>query len=197
MAITDTEEKTLKRTLKRTTIAMMISLAMRSKQTLLHVNISPICTYNCCKFVFQKESWKSWKFKTDYLYSSFWIHIFSKNSEFDVLNSAICTPVNKTLIKTIKNGVMRVISWGSSQINISDFASLTLTICKIRNRELGNGMCGMMGTRGIKVRIRGIRVGMRVMGLVMLGMWVLQGIRVGMQGIRVILCENLRVYCFG
>ena len=41
-----------------------------------------------------------------------------------------------------------------------------------------------MGTQGIRVEMRGIKVGMR-------------GIRVGMRGIRVILCENLRVYCFG
>ena len=39
-----------------------------------------------------------------------------------------------------------------------------------------NGMRGMMGTRGIRVGTRGIREGIR--------------------GIRVILCENLRVYCF-
>ena len=45
-----------------------------------------------------------------------------------------------------------------------------LAICKSRNGESGNGIRGMMGT------------------------W---GIRAGTQGIRVILCENLRVCCFG
>ena len=61
-----------------------------------------------------------------------------------------------------------------------------------------------MGTRGIKVGTRGINVGMLgIWGIgkikvemwgMGLGMW---GFRVGMQGIRVMLCENLRVYCFG
>ena len=46
-----------------------------------------------------------------------------------------------------------------------------------QNGELGNGKRGVMGTRGINVGMLGIRVGMR--------------------GIRVILCENVRVYCFG
>ena len=41
-----------------------------------------------------------------------------------------------------------------------------------------------VGTRGVKVKMRGIRVGIREMG-------------VGMRGIRVILCENFRVHCFG
>ena len=50
-------------------------------------------------------------------------------------------------------------------------------ICKSQNGESGNGMRGMMGTRGIRMGMRGIGVGMR--------------------GIRVILCENLCVYCFG
>ena len=71
--------------------------------------------------------------------------------------------------------------------------------CKSWNGELGNGMRGIrVGTRGIKVGMRGIRVGMRRMGV---GMWGIKmgmrGIRVGMWGIWVILCENLRVYCFG
>ena len=64
-------------------------------------------------------------------------------------------------------------------------------ICKNRNGKSKNGMRGIvgirrirMGTQGIKEGMRGIRVGMRRMGL---GMW----------GIRVILCENIRVYCFG
>ena len=47
-----------------------------------------------------------------------------------------------------------------------------------------NGMRGMMGTQGIRVGTRGIKVGMRE-------------IREGIRGIKVILCENLRVYCFG
>ena len=51
-------------------------------------------------------------------------------------------------------------------------------IYKSRNGESENRM------RGIRVGMRGIRV----------RIW---GIRVGMQRIRVILCENLRVYCFG
>ena len=44
---------------------------------------------------------------------------------------------------------------------------------------------------GIGVGMRGIRVGMWGMGVGM------QEIRVRMQGIRVILCCNLRGYCFG
>ena len=55
---------------------------------------------------------------------------------------------------------------------------------KNRNAESGNGMRGMMGTRGIRVGTGGMGMGML-------------GIRVGMRGIRVIICENLRVYCFG
>ena len=43
-------------------------------------------------------------------------------------------------------------------------------ICKSRNGVAGNGMRGIMGTRGIRVGMRKIRVGMR-------------GIRLGMQGI--------------
>ena len=44
-----------------------------------------------------------------------------------------------------------------------------------------------MGTRGVKVGLRGI-------GVIMLGM---RGIRVGMRGISMILRENVHVYCFG
>ena len=69
---------------------------------------------------------------------------------------------------------------------------------------MGNGMRGMMGTRGIRVGTRGINEGMRGVGGGMLGMRGIGEIRVemwgmglGMWGIRVILCENLRVYCFG
>ena len=51
-----------------------------------------------------------------------------------------------------------------------------------------------MGTREIKMGIRGIRVEMQRMGVGILGM---QGIRVGMRGMRVILREYLLVYCFG
>ena len=51
-----------------------------------------------------------------------------------------------------------------------------------------------MGTREIKMGIRGIRVKMQRMGVGILGM---QGIRVGMRGMRVILREYLLVYCFG
>ena len=62
---------------------------------------------------------------------------------------------------------------------------------KNRNAESGNGMRGMMGTRGI-------RVGTGGMGMGMLGIRVgMRGIRVQMRGIRVIICENLRVYCLG
>ena len=63
-----------------------------------------------------------------------------------------------------------------------------LAICKSRNGESGNGMMGTrgitVGTRGIRMVTRAIKEGMRGMG-------------VGMRGIGVILCENLRVYCFG
>ena len=66
--------------------------------------------------------------------------------------------------------------------------------------EMGN----RMETRGIRVETREIRVGilgMREMWEIrveMGGNWVrMRGTRVGMQRIRVILCENLRVYCFG
>ena len=52
-------------------------------------------------------------------------------------------------------------------------------------------MRGIMGTRGIRVRMQRIRVRM---WRIRVGM---QGIRVGMRGIRVTLCENVRVYCFG
>ena len=49
------------------------------------------------------------------------------------------------------------------------------------------GMQGIrVGTREIQMGMWGIRVEMREMGVGMLGM----------RGIRVILCENLRVYCF-
>ena len=44
-----------------------------------------------------------------------------------------------------------------------------------------------METRGVKVGLRGI-------GVIMLGM---RGIRVGMRGISMILRENVHVYCFG
>ena len=47
-------------------------------------------------------------------------------------------------------------------------------ICKSQNGELGNGMRGMMGTQGIKVGMREIRVSNA-------GNQVGQGIRVGMQ----------------
>ena len=45
--------------------------------------------------------------------------------------------------------------------------------------------------------MKGIRMGMWGMVVGMLGMTKMWGIRVGMRGIRVILCEKLRVYCFG
>ena len=67
---------------------------------------------------------------------------------------------------------------------------LFLTISKSRNGESGNGMRRLIGTRGIRVRTREIKVGMWGMAMRMLGMR-------GILGIRVILCENLRVYCFG
>ena len=47
-----------------------------------------------------------------------------------------------------------------------------------------------MGTRGIKVGLRGI-------GVIILGMRGMRGIRVGMRGISMILRENVHVYCFG
>ena len=72
----------------------------------------------------------------------------------------------------------------------SDFVA----ICKSRNGESWNGMTEMMGTQEIKVGVRGIKVRMREMRGIRMGK---QGIRVGMRRIRVILCENLRVYCFG
>ena len=54
--------------------------------------------------------------------------------------------------------------------------------------EMCVAMSGMWGIRvgmwGVRVGMQGIRVGM---GAVKVEMW----------GIRVILCENLRVYCFG
>ena len=62
---------------------------------------------------------------------------------------------------------------------------------KNRNAESGNGMRGMMGTRGLRVGTYAIGVGTGGRGRGRLG------IRVGMRGIRVIICENLRVYCFG
>ena len=54
-----------------------------------------------------------------------------------------------------------------------------MVFCKSRNRELGNGMSGMMGTWGTNAGMRRIRVGMRVMGVGMLGM---QGGNAGNQG---------------
>ena len=62
-------------------------------------------------------------------------------------------------------------------ISYINFIQLQMVICKSRNGESGKGMRGMIGTPGIRVGRRGIRVGMR--------------------RISVILCENLRVYCFG
>ena len=66
---------------------------------------------------------------------------------------------------------------------------LEQAICKSRNGELGNGMRGMMGTQGIRVGERGIRVvtwrskvGTREISVGMRGM---RGIRVGMRGLRV------------
>ena len=47
-----------------------------------------------------------------------------------------------------------------------------MAVCKSWNGESGNGMKGMMGTRGIRVGTWGIRVGS-------------QGIRVGTWGIKV------------
>ena len=61
---------------------------------------------------------------------------------------------------------------------------LCLVICKSRNGDSGNRMRGMIGTRRIKVRMRGTRVG--TLGI-KLRMWEvrvrLQGIREKMQGI--------------
>ena len=62
-------------------------------------------------------------------------------------------------------------------ISYINFIQLQMVICKSQNGESGKGMRGMIGTRGTIVGRRGIRVGMR--------------------RISVILCENLRVYCFG
>ena len=101
----------------------------------------------------------------------------------------------------------------------------TMATCKTRNGESENGMKEMMGRRGIRVRTRRNKVGMREIkvgmwgiGKGMLGMQGMRGIEVGMRrirvdirgtrvgmqgirmrmrGIRVILCENLLVYCFG
>ena len=49
-----------------------------------------------------------------------------------------------------------------------------LAICKSRNGESGNGMRGMMGTRGIRVGTRRIKVEIRGMGV---GMLVTRGMR--------------------
>ena len=56
-----------------------------------------------------------------------------------------------------------------------------VAICKSRNGELGNGMRGMVGMRGITVGVMGMR-GMRGIRVGMMGMW---GIKVGMIGIKV------------
>ena len=66
-----------------------------------------------------------------------------------------------------------------------------MTNCKSRNGESGDEMRGMIGTWGIRVRTGEIRMAMHG---IKVGM---QGVREGMWGIRVIICEYLRVYCFG
>ena len=80
--------------------------------------------------------------------------------------------------------------------NILEYNEILLVIfyglsVKTGMGESGNGIRGIMGTQVIGVGTRGIRVGRRG---VKVGMG---GIRVGMRGIKVILCENLRVNCFG
>ena len=83
-------------------------------------------------------------------------------------------------------------------MNIVTDGSTFFAICKSWNRELRNGMRGMMATRRIRVGTRGIRERTRRIKLGMRGIMVgMRGVRVGMGGIRAILCENLRVYCFG
>ena len=57
-----------------------------------------------------------------------------------------------------------------------------LAICKSRNGESGNGMGGMMGTRGIRVGTRRIMVEIRGMGVGMLGMRGMRRITVGIRG---------------
>ena len=69
-----------------------------------------------------------------------------------------------------------------------------MAICKSRNAESGKGARGMTRTREIEVGMWRIRAEMQRMGVGTLG---IREIRVGVQGIRMILCENLRVYCFG
>ena len=52
-------------------------------------------------------------------------------------------------------------------------------------------------TWGFKVGMREIRLGMGRTWMGVLGIQGMPGIRVGMRGLRVILCVNVRVYCFG
>ena len=62
---------------------------------------------------------------------------------------------------------------------------MLMAICKSWNGESGNEMRGMMGTQGIKVAMRKIRVEMREIRVGMLGMPRMRGISVKMRGIRV------------
>ena len=62
------------------------------------------------------------------------------------------------------------------------FVKTHLAICKSRNGESGNGMGGMMGTRGIRVGTRRIKVEIRGMGVGMLGMRGMRRITVGIRG---------------
>ena len=57
-----------------------------------------------------------------------------------------------------------------------------LAICKSRNGESGNGMREMMGTRGIRVGTRRIKLEIRGMGVGMLGMRGMRRITVGIRG---------------
>ena len=87
--------------------------------------------------------------------------------------------------------------------NILEYNEILLVIfyglsVKTGMGESGNGIRGIMGTQVIGVGTRGIRVGRRGVKVGRGGIRVgLRGIRVRMREIRVILCENLRVNCFG
>ena len=93
--------------------------------------------------------------------------IFSSVHHFaDDTNVLYVSSYSKDINEKINHDLSHLVQWlraNKISLNVSK-TEIVMAICKSRNRESGNGMRGMMGTRGITVGTRGIKVGMRGMG---------------------------------
>ena len=90
--------------------------------------------------------------------------IFSSVHHFaDDTNVLYVSSYSKDINEKINHDLSHLVQWlraNKISLNVSK-TEIVMAICKSRNRESGNGMRGMMGTRGIRLGMQGIRVGMR------------------------------------